>query len=276
MVDTKYIADIEEILSRRFDLGADYWTTEDKRLLKGTPFSALNSALMLLELGMKPSEPILMEVANLFFGSWKEDGRFKLYPQGGIYPCQTAYAAYFLCRMGYASDARIQKTFEYFLETQYTDGGWRCKKFSFGRGPETEYSTPITTLTALNAFRFSEYLNNEPKLKEPVKFLLEHWNIRTPISPCHYGMGTRFMQVEYPLSDYNIFNYVYVLSFYNVAKNDKRFREAFNVLSSKLVNGKIIVEKNSQNLSKLTFCKKGEPSELATKRYNEIIKNIGK
>jgi len=276
MVDTKYIADIEEILSHRFDLGADYWTTEDKRLLKGTPFSALNSALMLLELGMKPSEPILMEVANLFFGSWKEDGRFKLYPQGGIYPCQTAYAAYFLCRMGYASDARIQKTFEYFLETQYTDGGWRCKKFSFGRGPETEYSTPITTLTALNAFRFSEYLNNEPKLKEPVKFLLEHWNIRTPISPCHYGMGTRFMQVEYPLSDYNIFNYVYVLSFYNVAKNDKRFREAFNVLSSKLVNGKIIVEKNSQNLSKLTFCKKGEPSELATKRYNEIIKNIGK
>jgi len=276
MVDTKYIADIEEILSRRFDLGADYWTTEDKRLLKGTPFSALNSALMLLELGMKPSEPILMEVAKLFFSTWKEDGRFKLYPQGGIYPCQTAYAAYFLCRMGYASDARIQKTFEYFLETQYTDGGWRCKKFSFGRGPETEYSTPITTLTALNAFRFSEYLNNEPKLKEPVKFLLEHWDIRTPISPCHYGMGTRFMQVEYPLSDYNIFNYVYVLSFYNVAKNDKRFREALNVLSSKLVNGKIIVERNLQNLSKLTFCKKGEPSELATKRYNEIIKNIGK
>ena len=107
MVDTKYIADIEEILSRRFDLGADYWTTEDKRLLKGTPFSALNSALMLLELGMKPSEPILMEVANLFFSTWKEDGRFKLYPQGGIYPCQTAYAAYFLCRMGYAFDARI-------------------------------------------------------------------------------------------------------------------------------------------------------------------------
>ena len=84
------------------------------------------------------------------------------------------------------------------------------------------------------------------------------------------------MQVEYPLSDYNIFNYVYVLSFYNVAKNDKRFREALNVLSSKLVNGKIIVERNLQNLSKLTFCKKGEPSELATKRYNEIIKNIGK
>ena len=50
----KYKADIEEILSHRFDLGADYWTTPDKRLLKGTPFSALGSGLMLLELGMKP------------------------------------------------------------------------------------------------------------------------------------------------------------------------------------------------------------------------------
>lgn len=275
MVDSKYIADVEEILSHKFDLGSDYWTTSDKRLLKGTPFSALNSALMLLELGMKPTEPILMEVADLFFSTWKEDGRFKLYPQGGIYPCQTAYAAYFLCCMGFSSDARIQRTFRHFLETQFTDGGWRCKKFSFGRGPETEYSTPMTTLTALNAFRFSNYLNKEPKLDKPVNFLLEHWNIRTPISPCHYGMGKRFMQIEYPLFDYNIFNYVYVLSFYNFAKKDKRFREAFDALSSKLVNNKIVVERNSPNLVKLSFCKKGEPSELATKRYNEILKNIG-
>ena len=268
------MADVEEILSHRFDNGADYWTTPDKRLLKGTPFSALGSALMLLEIGMKPSDPILTEIAELFFNTWKEDGRFKLYPRGGIYPCQTAYAAFLLCRMGYASDARIQKTFQHFLETQYTDGGWRCKKFSFGRGPETEYSTPMTTLTILNTFRFSKYLNNEPKLDKPVEFLLEHWIIKTPISPCHYGIGSRFMQVEYPMSDYNVFQYVYVLSFYNRAKEDKRFREAFDILSSKLVDGKIIVERNSPNLKKLSFCKKGEPSELATKRYEEIIKNI--
>jgi len=34
-------------------LGADYWTTLDKRLLKGTPFSALGCGLMLLELGIR-------------------------------------------------------------------------------------------------------------------------------------------------------------------------------------------------------------------------------
>lgn len=34
----RYEEDIKIILSHRFDLGSDYWTTADKRLLKGSPF----------------------------------------------------------------------------------------------------------------------------------------------------------------------------------------------------------------------------------------------
>lgn len=108
-VEMQYLADIEAILSHRYDNGADYWTTMDKRLLKGSPFSAYYSALMLLELGMEPTEQILMEVSELFYSTWKEDGRFKLYPKGAIYPCHTTPAAYLLCSMGYSSDIRIQK-----------------------------------------------------------------------------------------------------------------------------------------------------------------------
>jgi hypothetical protein len=229
---------------------------------------------MLLELGMEPADPILKEVAELFFSTWKEDGRFQLYPKSSIYPCHTANAAFLLCSMGYASDARIQRTFQHFLESQYTDGGWRCNKFFFGRGPETEYSNPMPTLTALNAFRFSDHLDNEPALNKPVEFLLDHWTIRKPIGPCHYGMGTLFMQVEYPFYDYNLFLYVYVLSFYNRAKDDKRFLEAFEALRSKLLDGMIVVERVVPKLAKLSFCKKDEPSELATKRYHEILANL--
>jgi len=36
----------------------------------------------------------------------------------------------------------------------------------------------------------------------------------------------------------------------------------------------IIVERNVPKLAKLTFCKKGKPSELATKRYHEIMANL--
>ncbi|MDB0440096.1 prenyltransferase [Clostridioides difficile] len=275
-VENQYLSDIEEILSHRYDNGADYWATPDKRLMKGSPFTTLDSVLYLLELGIKPTDTLLKECADLIFSTWREDGRFKLYPKGGIYPCHTANAVNALCHMGYASDVRIQKTFQYFLDTQYTDGGWRCNKFSFGRGPETEYSNPLPTLNILDAFRFSDYLNKEPKLDKAVDFLLEHWTIRKPIGPCHYGIGTLFMQVEYPFRNYNLFLYVYVLSFYNRARKDKRFIEALNILESKMLDSQIIVERVVPKLSKLSFCKKGKPSALATTHYHEILENLEK
>ncbi len=271
----QYKADVDAILSRRYDNGADYWTTPDKRLCKGSPFSALNCASMLLELGMEPSDPLLMEVADLFLSSWREDGRFKLSPQGAIYPCNTINAANLLCHLGYASDSRLQRTFDHLLEIQHNDGGWRCNKFSFGKGPETEFSNPGPTLTALNAFRFTGLLNKEQALDRAVEFLLEHWTTRGPLGPCHYGIGTLFMQVEYPFANYNLFVYVYVLSFYDSAKRDKRFLDALGILESKLVDGRLVVERVNRQLAGLTFCKKGEPSDLGTMRYHEILKNLG-
>lgn len=274
-VEDRYESDVETILSHRHDNGADLWTTPDRRLIKGAPFSTLESVLYLLELGMEPTKPLLKEAAELIFSTWQEDGRFKLYPQGAVYPCHTANAAHVLCHLGYAADSRLQKTFRHLLEIQYADGGWRCNKFSFGRGPETEYSNPHPTLLALDAFRFSDYLNRERALDRAVDFLLQHWIIRRPIGPCHYGIGTLFMQVEYPFRNYNLFLYVYVLSFYDRAKDDWRFLEALKALESKLVDGQIVVERAVPKLAELSFCKRGEPSALATMRYHEILENLG-
>ena len=243
-IEKQYLSDVAAILSHRHDNGADLWATPDNKLLKGSPFSTFDSVLYLLELGMSPQEPVLKAAADLIFSAWQEDGRFRIYPTGGIYPCQTAIAANVLCHMGYAEDERLQKTFQHFLDIQYKDGGWRCNKFSFGHGEETEYSNP------------------QPTLK--------------PIGPCHYRIGTLFMQVEYPFRNYNLFQYVYVLSFYGYAKNDRRFLEAFETLKSKTVEGKIVVERVVPKLAKLSFCRKGFPSELATRRYSEILENLNK
>jgi hypothetical protein len=212
----------------------------------------------------------------LILSSWREDGRFKLSPQGAIYPCHTINAARTLCHLGYASDNRLGRTFDHLLEIQHSDGGWRCNKFSFGRGPETEFSNPGPTLIALDAFRFTHLLNTNESLDKAVDFLLDHWETRIPLGPCHYGIGTLFLQVAYPFVNYNLFFYVYVLSFYNKAKKDRRFLEALGVLQSKLINGKIIVERPNQKLEGFAFCKKGEPSDLGTERYHEILKNLEK
>ncbi len=274
VVEKGYSTDVDEILSHRYDFGADFWTTPDKRLTKGAPFSTLESALYLLELGLEPTNSLIKEIAEVVFSTWQADGRFRLSPQGAIYPCQTIHATSTLCHMGFYSDDRLIKTFQHLLDIQYKDGGWRCNKFSFGRGPETEFSNPFPTLIALNAFRFTDYLNNEPKLDRAVEFLLKHWTSKEPIGPCHYGIGSLFMQLEYPFRNYNLFIYVYVLSFYDRAKQDKRFLEALDALKTKLVDGQIVVERVVPKLKNLTFCKKGLPSVLATKRYSEIINNL--
>ena len=177
--------------------------------------------------------------------------------------------------MGYSQDARLTPTYDWFLDNQHTDGGWRCNSLKFGKGPETDFSNPGPTLTALDVFRFTPFLNANEQLDKAVEFLLKHWETRAPLGPCHYGIGTLFMQVEFPMFRYNLFHYVYTLSFYEKAKNDPRFRAALGVLSSKLVDGMIVIENPNRKLANYEFCKKAAKSEIATKRYREVLKNIG-
>lgn len=276
VVSNQYQSDVASILAKRHDNGWDFWATPDRRLIKGSPFTTLECASILLELGMDRSEPVLKETADLILSAWREDGRFKLSPQGAIYPCHTINAARTLCHLGYAFDSRLKRTFDHLLEIQHSDGGWRCNKFSFGKGPETEFSNPGPTLAALDAFRFTDHLNKNETLHQAVEFLLYHWETRIPLGPCHYGIGSLFMQVAYPFSNYNLFFYVYVLSFWDRAKKDRRFLDALGILESKLMNGKIVVERPNQKLAGFSLCKKGQPSELATERYQEILINLGR
>lgn len=269
-----YAADISEILSHRYDNGWDYWATPDKRLLKGAPFSTIDSASFLLELGVSPEDSVLQAVAQLLFDYTQQDGRIRLFPKGAIYPCQTALALNLLCSMGYAHDPRLANTFSYFLEAQEAGGGWKCNKYSYGRGPETAYANPLPTLQALHAFAQHDVLKNEAALENAIELLLMHWEIKKPIGPCHYGIGSLFMQVEYPFRGYNLFYYVYVLSMHEKARQDARFLEAKAALAEKLQDGKVVVERVVPKLAKLTFCKKGAPSLLATARYQEILERF--
>lgn len=266
----EYPNDVAVILSTRNDNGADYWTTPDRRLIKGGPFSTLGAARLLVELGEDPTGPVLAATGELIWSTWREDGRFRLAPSGAIYPCHTAHAACTLAYLGYGDDPRLQRTFEHLLLSQHTDCGWRCNKFSFGRGPETEFSNPGPTLIALDAFRFTRLANNSETLDRAVEFLLAHWTTRAPLGPCHYGIGSLFMQLSYPLSDYNLFSWVQVLSHYDRARSDPRFLEAVSCLEAKLVDGQVVPERVNRALAELTFCKKGVPSALATRRYQEL------
>lgn len=151
-MDQSIQQDIEAIISHQYDHGVDLWSTPDHKLLNGAPFTTLECPHYLLELGMSREENLLKETAALIFQGWRKMVDLKFRRQGGSILCHTAQALRTLCALGYARDQRLQQTFHYFLATQEADGGWKCNKYSFGRGPETHFSTPMTTLTVLDAF----------------------------------------------------------------------------------------------------------------------------
>lgn len=271
-----YESDTKQILAMRHDNGADFWATPEGKLGIERSISTLTALLIMSELKVPKSHEALQGAAGLVLNAITDDGRVRIAPKGSIYPCQTALAAAALCRNGYADDRRVQRVLEHLLANRYEDGGWRCNKFLFGRGPETNFSNPGVTLAALDAFRCAGIHENlRHDLDRAVETLLDHWTVRTPIGPCHYGMGTLFMQVEYPFLRYNLFYYTYVLSFYSKARQDARFQEAFAALSRKLDSqNRMIVERPNRKLEKLDICRKGRPSEAATERYLEIVRNM--
>lgn len=275
MVRKKYKDDLDQILATRHDNGADYWATPDGRIAVGGPFSTLEALLILSEIRAPKSHEAVRGAAKLVLTACGDDGRAHVAPKGPIYPCDTALAAAALCRHGYASRKPVKAMLEHLSSNRFEDGGWRCEKFFYGRGPETNFSNPGVTLFALDAFRAAGMTKGSSEFDRAVETLLDHWSVRIPTGPCHFGIGTLFMQVEYPFLRYNLFYYTYVLSFYSKARKDKRYREAFAALKAKLDNeNRLIVERPNRKLAKLKFCKKSEPSELATLRYGEIVANL--
>jgi hypothetical protein len=267
------VPDIEAILARRHHNGGDFWATPDGRLYVGSPFSTLASLLMLHELGLDASHEAVRGGLDLVLGAWRDDGRIRLAPRAPLYPCYTAEAARVLCRFGYAGDERVLRTVERFLDTSHDGGGWRCNFTRFGKGPETAFANPGATLFVLDTLRFVDRTGRE--IDDAVESLLHHWEVRSPTGPCHYGIGSLFMQVEFPFLRYNIFFYVYVLSFYAPALDDRRFRDALETLEGKLDDqGRVVVERPHRGLKGLSFCRKGQASDVATKRYREIVANL--
>ena len=277
MAKVTHKSDIEAILARRHDNGADNWGTPDGRIYVGNPFSTISSLGMLYELGVGESHEAVKGGLRLILNAAQGDGRIRVAPKGPMYPCYTSEAARMFCRFNVNTNNAVKRTFSYLIENTHDSGGWRCNFTKFGRGPETVCANPGATLYALDVLRWSPKFRNGVEIVDrAVCFLLDHWNTRKPIGPCHWGIGSQFLQIEFPFIRYNLFFYVYVLSFFERACKDSRFKAALDALESKLDgDGQVVVEKSHRGLKGLQFCAKGLPSTQATLRYHEIQENIG-
>ena len=268
--------DVKAILARRRDNGGDFWASSDGRIYVGHPFSTLGALGMLHELRVGADHPAVKGGLALILKACQPDGRIRVAPKAPLYPCYSAEAARVMCRYRPAARAALDRAMARLLEEVHASGGWRCNFTKFGRGPETTCANPGATLYALDVFRFfPRYRRGVAPVDHAVGTLLDHWEVRRPIGPCHYGIGSTFLQVEYPFLRYNLFYYVYVLSFFDRAKRDRRFQAALAALESRLTaKGEVVVERPHRGLKGLEFCAKGRPSAPATARYREIRRNL--
>jgi len=264
---------VRVVADKRRDNGGDFWATPDGRWGTGSPFSTFDCVLILHELGVPKSDRLLTGAADVLLAAVAEDGRIRPAPKGTVYPCHTANAARALGRLGHGRDKRLAKTFERLLETRHEGGGWRCNRAKLGKSAATDASNPGVTLAALDALRFTRHRDDE-RLDAAVRTLLSHWKTKAPLGPCGFGIGTLFSQIEYPFLRYNLFYWVYVLSFYPKAVRSREYRQALKLLESKLEDGRVPIENPNRRLAKLAFCRKGETSRAATRRYREILANV--
>lgn len=269
-------ADLAAILAHRHDNGGDFWATSDARIYVGNPFSTIAALGMLHELGVTDDHEAVRGGLGLLLDACREDGRIRVAPKAPLYPCYTAEAARMLCRFGLERHPSVQRTLQYLLGNVHETGGWRCNYTRFGRGPETRFANPGATLYVLDTLRFvPEHREGVEAVDRAVASLLDHWDTRAPVGPCHWGIGTQFMQIEYPFLRYNLFFYVYVLSFYPRARSDPRFMAAVAALDEKLDEaGRLVVERPHRRLRGLALCAAGQPSARATVRHRQIGENL--
>lgn len=269
---------IEEILKRQNDNGGQFWSRTDGDIHAPFGFSTIDTLSVLGEIGYSIIDNKQIKDAVDFIFSYQTlEGCFKYSPKSSKLPCLTARIIAGLGRLGLKNDTRIEKSYKWMLDIQWNDGGWRCATVKLGKSPLTDASNPGTTLYVLDSFRFRENSTDDiEKLNKGVDFLLQHWEIRQPIGSCNFGIGTTFMKVEYPFLRYNLFYYVYILSFYDYAVKDKRFQKAYNQLEEKVKDDKLIPENPHKAWKEFDFAKKGQISEIGTKRWIEIKNNVEK
>ena len=268
--------EIQAILDREGENGGPSWSRADGNIHAPAGFATLLVLNVLGELGADPdTHPSIAHAVDLVFGYQTDDGAFRYTPTSSKLPCIAGQALAGLGRLGLAEDPRAEAGYRWLLDRQWDDGGWRCPMVTLGRSPETDAGNPGASLFVLDAFRFRQNSpDDEQQLAAAAESLLRHWETRSPLGPCRFGIGTRFFAVEYPFWRYNLFYFVYVLSHFPVAHGDPRFLEAVDRLRGHTRGpGDVVVDSAPREWRTHSFARPGHVSRLAGQRWQEILRN---
>jgi len=180
------------------------------------------------------------------FGTQFSCGGFGCAPPPEPYDCFTGILVESLAKLGYGSDPRLKKAYEWLLSRQRLDGGFWCKNTGLPGGPrEREPSCAFATLSVLGALVENPELKNSIVSRKSVDFLLKCWENRGKIKYAGHDseIGKGWEKLEYPFTDYRILKYLDTLSRGEFTGNDDSIMSMMDALMTKQdKNGRFYAE----------------------------------
>ena len=141
-----------------------------------------------------------------------------------------------LIQLGMLDDQRVQTAIEY-LNSLIRDNGWPCvvsPELGKFRGPgRKDDPCPYATLVMLKVLAHVPELQKSKSAKVGVETLLSLWEASKEQHPYMFFMGTDFRKLKAPLFWYDILHVLDVLSHFDWAKKDKRFKQMLKTVESK-------------------------------------------
>jgi len=233
---------------------------------------------VLADFGLTAEDKKVARACEYVFSAQLESGGFGWDPPSTTGDCHSAIIVESLAKLGFQSDPRLRKAYEWLCDRQRLDGGFWCKNTGQIGGPrENEPSCAMATMFVLGALAQNPRLRDSHFARNGVDFLFECWKNRGKIRYAGHDsqIGTGWEKLKYPFTDYKILKFLDVLSQFEHAKPRLQESEIVSLLFSKRDSeGRFTSESIVKVWCDFDFGQKERPSRWITFLALLTLKNI--
>ena len=223
----------------------------------------------LADIGLSAKDTALENEAGEIFRFQSPDGSFTIPPNvRDNYFCMSAILLSSLAKMGYRDDPRILKYVRLAMNSRCNNSGWHC----YDDAASEIGACPMDNLNILMLLGQYESYRPSPLLQGPIDLLLEHWRTRSNLHG--FGVGRRFMSLQYPAVKYGILRVLDVLSLFPHAIASPDFQNMLDYVHNKAVDGRYFAETVDSVYAGFDFAQDREPSRWITFLVNRVENRI--
>jgi len=227
--------------------------------------SAIWDIFFLADIGLTAADLDLEREIEYVLGQQLGSGEIITEPgMAANYYCMSAILISAIARMGYREDRRVNQYVRAVIQSQHGDGGWICEDYY------TE-SCPMDNLNVLQLLGQYPKHRRNPRFHGAIDLLLEHWRRRQEKWRLYgFGIGRRFLSLEYPAIKYGILRVLDVLSLFPYATAQPGFRNMLDFVRAKGRNGRYYAEPTTGAYRDYDFGQTALPSRWLTFLINRI------